>query len=177
MIEKGLDVVEERVDREVAPEGVLLGRAEGVVAVNQAIARVVELRRRHVAFGGASVCNGLSAAAPRLRPGAGRWPLRSSSSPKRHVRQTEAPADDPAVAEELLDLVGLRRGADVEVLRLAAQEQVAHAAADQVRRVVGLIEPVENFQGFWIDELARQHVLGSRHDLRVAHRIGIVAKR
>ena len=35
------------------------------------------------------------------------------------VREFEAPPDDPAVAEELLDLTGSRGGRDVEVLRLA----------------------------------------------------------
>jgi hypothetical protein len=52
---------------------------------------------------------------------------------KADVRKAEAPADDPAVPEELLDLVGMRRGADVEVLGPPAEEQIAYAAADQIR--------------------------------------------
>ena len=44
------DVVEQRVDREVAPERVLFGRAERVVAVDQAVARVVD----SVVVGGAA---------------------------------------------------------------------------------------------------------------------------
>ena len=48
------------------------------------------------------------------------------------VRQAETPADDPAVPEQPLDLVRMRRGADVEVLRPAAEQQIAHAATDEV---------------------------------------------
>ena len=65
---------------------------------------------------------------------------------KPDVREAEAAADDPAVPKELLDLVGMRRGADVEVLRPPAKQQVAHAAADQVRRRAGFVKPIEDFQ-------------------------------
>ena len=51
------------------------------------------------------------------------------------VREAEAPPDDAAVAEQGPHVLrpGARR--DVEVLRLAAEQQVAHAAADEVRLV------------------------------------------
>src|SRR5437016_5117641 len=50
------------------------------------------------------------------------------------VCQSKTTADDPAVAEELFDLIRMRRRADVEVFRPAAQQQIADAAADQIRQ-------------------------------------------
>ena len=50
------------------------------------------------------------------------------------VGQAEAAADEEGVAEELLDLVGMGVRADVEVGRLAAEEEVADRAADEVGR-------------------------------------------
>ena len=44
-----------------------------------------------------------------------------------HVREVEAAPDQPAVAEELADLLGVRVGRDVEILRAHAEQQVAHA--------------------------------------------------
>ena len=67
------------------------------------------------------------------------------------VRETEAPADDPAVPEQLLDLVRMRRGADVEVLGPAVEQQVADAAPDEIRRVVRLVEPVEHLERVGVD--------------------------
>ena len=49
------------------------------------------------------------------------------------VRQAEAPAHEPAVAEQPLHLLRQRVGRDVEVLRFQAEQQIAHAAADQKR--------------------------------------------
>ena len=40
----------------------------------------------------------------------------------------------------------VRGRADVEVLRPASEEQVAHAAADQVGDVVVLVELIEDFE-------------------------------
>ncbi len=54
------------------------------------------------------------------------------------VGEPEAAADDPAVPEQLLDLVRMRRRADVEVLGPAPEQEVAHAAADQVGDVLAL---------------------------------------
>ena len=70
------------------------------------------------------------------------------------MREAEAPADDPAVAKELLDLVRMRRRADVEILRPAVQQQVADAAADQIRDVVVLVQPVKDFERAGIDVAA-----------------------
>ena len=81
--------------------------------------------------------------------------------PEPHVRQAEAPADDPAVLEERLDLVGMRRRADVEVLRAPAEQQVADAAADEIRDVAVLMEAIEDFERVGIDLRSGERVRGS----------------
>ena len=67
------------------------------------------------------------------------------------VRQTKAAADDPAIAEQLLDPVRMGRRSNVEVFRLAVQQQVAHAAANQVGDVIVLVEPIEHLQRVRVD--------------------------
>ena len=79
--------------------------------------------------------------------------------PELDVREAEPAADDPAVAEELLDLVGMRRGADVEILRPPAEQQVADAAADEIGGVIVLVQPVQDLEGVGIDVATRDRVL------------------
>ena len=50
-----------------------------------------------------------------------------------HVHEPEATADDERAPEQRLDLLRMRVGRDVEVLRLDAEHQVAHRAADDER--------------------------------------------
>ena len=44
-----------------------------------------------------------------------------------HMREPKAPADQAAIAKQPLHLFGQRVGRDVEVLRLDAEQQIAHA--------------------------------------------------
>ena len=131
---EGADVVEERVDREVAAERVLFGRAVGVVALDQAVVRArfaaivaasprprrsarsarVDVRRSSAAASSASAISASGLGGIDLAPE--RRDLDGLGA-ELDVREAEAPADDPAVAKELLDLVRMRRGPDVEVLR------------------------------------------------------------
>ena len=143
-----LDVVEERVQREVAPERVFFGRAERVVVMNQQIAdRPRSARRRgdgrhrgRFFFGAgrnlAAECRDLDDFRPEL-----------------HVRQPKAAADDPAVPEKALDLIRVRGGADVEVFRRAAEQQIPHAAADQIGDMVELPQPVQDLERVGVDVL------------------------
>ena len=85
-----------------------------------------------------------------------------------HVREMEAPADQPAVAEQLLDLVRMRVGRDVEILRVQAEQQVAHGAADQKGLVAGFLEPVEDLQRIRGDVGARDRMLVAGDDPRFA---------
>ena len=97
--------------------------------------------------------------------------------PELDVREAEAPADDPAVAKELLDLVGMRRCPDVEILGAPTDEQIANAAADEIGDVVELPQPVENFEGVGIDVAPRDRVLSARNDPRLGHRRALYQKR
>jgi len=162
---EGGDVVEERVDREVAAEGVFLGRAERVVAMDQVLAfGRRRVGRRHAV--GDDLFSRANLASERRHLDH----LRSELD----VREAEAAADDPAVAEELLDLMRVRRRADVEILRAAAEQEIADAAADEVRDVLALAEPVQHLECVSVDVAARYRMLIAWNDPRVAHRAAIV---
>ena len=51
-----------------------------------------------------------------------------------------------AVAKELAHVFLTRIGDDVEILGLAAEQQVAHTAADQEGLIAMLVETVEDFE-------------------------------
>jgi hypothetical protein len=86
-----------------------------------------------------------------------------------HMREAEPASDDPAVPKEALDLVRMRRGADVEVFRPPVEQQIADAPTDQVGQVIVLVEAVEHFQRIRVDLRARDRVLRARHDHRLSH--------
>ena len=86
------------------------------------------------------------------------------------VRQTETPADDPAVAEEFLDLVRVRRRSDVKIFGPATQKQIADAAANQIGDVIALMETIEDLQRIGIDLLPRNRMRFPRDDDRITHR-------
>jgi hypothetical protein len=86
-----------------------------------------------------------------------------------HVHETEAAADHPAVPEEALDLVGMRRGSDVEVFRAAAQKQIAHTSTDEVRGESRFLEAIEHLQRVGIDISTRERMFGTRDDGRRHH--------
>ena len=60
------------------------------------------------------------------------------------MRQTETSADQPAVAEEALDLLRQRVGRDIEILGLQADHQVADTTADQKGRESRLAQAIED---------------------------------
>ena len=67
------------------------------------------------------------------------------------MREPEAPADDAAVAEERAHVLGAGARRDVEVLGLAAEEEVAHAAADEVGLVAAALEAPDDLGGVGVD--------------------------
>ena len=73
---------------------------------------------------------------------------------KMDMGEPKPAADEPAVAEGLLDLA--RRGVrgDVEVLGLAAEQQVAHTAPHKVGEISMLFQLVEDPYGVVADPLA-----------------------
>src|SRR5581483_10237771 len=151
------DVVEERVDREVAPLRILKRRAERVVIRDQEIF-VLFIRR----------------ASLRLAP-EGRD--LDDLILKDDVHQPEAPADDAAVAEETADVARMRIRRDVEVLRLPVHQQIAHAASAQIRAIAAAMQPVENLQNVFRNAAARDRVIAAidyRRTGVVIHRCRIV---
>jgi len=122
-------IVEESVDREVAPTCVLGRGTEDIVLADQEIVRVAPSR-----LGLGPEGRGLD------QPVA-----------VHDVHQPEAPADDPAVAKQPLDLAWMGLGSDVEVLGLAAEEQIADAAADEIGLVATALQTRQHPQGVLID--------------------------
>jgi Asp-tRNA(Asn)/Glu-tRNA(Gln) amidotransferase A subunit family amidase len=88
------------------------------------------------------------------------------------VRQAEAPADQPAIAEQRLDLLGRGVGGDVEVLRMPADQQVAHGAADEEGAEAAFAQAIEHAQRVGADVLARDHVRIARNRARMHLRDG-----
>ena len=136
---EGRDVVEEGVDGEIAAEGVLLRAAEGVVAADQRVA----LFGRRLAPEGRDL---------------------DHLAPEPHVTEPEPPAHHEAVPEQLLHLLGMGVRRDVEVLRLALQEQVAYTSPDQVTFEPVILQAIEDLQGIGVDVLAGEVVLWPRQD-------------
>ena len=177
------DVVEERVDREVAPERILFRRAERVVAMDHAIVRTRPgevgafrlrlLRPRIRGIGRVLGC------CLDHRVDARRHFRRIDLAPERrhldglgtelHMRETESSADDPAVAEQLLDLMRMGRRSNIKILRAASQQEIAHTAAHQIRDVVVFVQAIQDLEGIGIDVSPRDSVVGSRNDGRVHH--------
>ena len=171
------DVVEQRVDGEIAAERVFFRRPERVVAVNQmfvvpSVDVRLAVRRRGRAGRG---LDGLGEDGRRHRVLA----LRDLPPERRdlnhllselHVGEPEAPPDDPAVPEQFLHLIRVRRRADVEVFRTAAKQQIADAAAHQIGDVIELPEPVQDLERVGIDVTSRDGVLVPRNDPRLGHR-------
>jgi hypothetical protein len=87
--------------------------------------------------------------------------------------EAEPATDNPAVAEQFLDLVRMRRCADIEVLRPAAQEQIPDAAADEVRYIVVFVESVKDLESGRIDVSTGYRMRGPRKDGRFHHHLGL----
>ena len=170
-------VVEQRVDGEVAAKRVLFRRAVDVVALDEALAgerrSTVSGVRRPRALpplrASAGLCLGIGADVAPERGDLNRL------GTELDVGQPEAAADDPAVAERALDLVGLRRRADVEILGPPPQEQVADAATDEIGGVAQLLEPTHHFQRVGVDVAAGEGMLCTWQDDGLNHRLRSIA--
>jgi len=133
-------IEEQRVDRKIAPEGVLLDVAEHVVAQDAAVIEFVLVvvgpghaaERRHLDQGAAFA----------------------------YMRQAEPPADQPAARKHVVHFLGGGAGGHVEVLGRLAQQQVAHAAADDEGLVAGVLQILDDFAGVRAQLLESDAVLG-----------------
>ncbi len=65
--------------------------------------------------------------------------------------QTKSTTDNPAVSEDPLYFVRVRGGADVEILRRATEQQIAHTAPYQIGDVVELAQAVEDLERVGVD--------------------------
>lgn len=80
------------------------------------------------------------------------------------MRQTETAPDQVATAEQFLYFFRPGIGGDVEILRFPPQQHVAHAAADQIGLIAGLLQAVQHLQGAIADICARDGVLSAGYD-------------
>ena len=122
-----IEVVEERVDGEVATNRVLVGVAEDVVAANEEVVRPFAVLGLDLDLRAATEGRDLD----RLRA-------------EHDVGETEAPPDDAAVAEERPHVLGTRAGRDVVVLRRPAEEEVPDASSDEVGLEPSPLEPAND---------------------------------
>src|SRR5205814_2157450 len=76
----------------------------------------------------------------------------------------KAPSDDAAVAEETAHFHRMGVGGDVEIFRLAIHQQIAHAAATQVRAIAAAMKTVQNFQHIFGNATPRDRMLRSIDD-------------
>ena len=171
---EGADVVEQRVDGEVAPEGVFLRRAVGVVALDQPIAAraargarccrvsrrraVQRLGRSDQPSRSASSASAISASGVSSRRSTCRRNVATSIVlvPNLTCARRKRRPMIQQLRNSFLTWCGMRRRADVEVLGPAIQQQVANAAADQIGDVVVLVEPVEDLESVGIDVCRRE---------------------
>src|SRR5690606_31647202 len=89
-----------------------------------------------------------------------------------HVRQTEAATDQPAVAEQVLDLLRRGVGGHVEILGRTADQQVAHGAADQERVEAAVLQSIQDAERIGADLLAGNPVLTALNRARPQRRAG-----
>jgi hypothetical protein len=85
-------------------------------------------------------------------------------------------ADQAAVAEQLLDLLGRGVGGHVEILGLEPGQQVAYGAAHQAGAVAGLVQPVQHAHGIGRDAPTRDRVLVARDDPQRRRNGGVVGR-
>ena len=88
--------------------------------------------------------------------------------------QPEAAADEAAVGKDLFHLVGVSRGADIEILGPVPQEQVPDTSAHQVGDVSVAMKSVQDLQGIRVDQGAGQTVFGTGNDVGLRERCGIL---
>jgi hypothetical protein len=81
-----------------------------------------------------------------------------------YVRQPEAAADNPAVAEEPLDVVRMSARPDIEVLRTTMEEQIAYAATYEISLEVRRVKAIQDAEGIRIDVLSREAMFAPRDD-------------
>ena len=155
------DVVIKPVDREIAAARVLFLGAEDILVGNGG--RVLLLRRGFLAVG--IVIGGIAGCFLQHAVGDGAEGRHLDDlASKAHMHQAETPADDARVVAQLADFLGARVGDDVEVLGLAPEHEIAHAAADEEAGVAGIAQAMQDLEGVFTDQRAGNGMLRARED-------------
>ena len=141
---KVIDRVVQRIGSEIAPDRVVLDRAENVVA--QQPPPFVQLP--------------VSAAVVNI--GAERRDLDDLAT-EDDMSDAKTTPDQARIAKQVAHLLGRRARRDVEILRVATHEQVAHRAADQITGVTGIAQAVQHAQCVRADVLARDRMRVARN--------------
>jgi hypothetical protein len=136
------DVVEQRVDGEVSTPRVLLRGAPGLRHLRQRRpGRLVGVGLHRLVLGLFPVVGAFR----RLRARAEGSDLDDGIA-EEDVNQPEAASDRARVAEQVPNFPRAGVGRQVEVLRRAAEHEVADAASNEVREVPGLLEAVQDLE-------------------------------
>ena len=83
---------------------------------------------------------------------------------KPDVRKPKPPADQAAVEEQLADLLWGRVGGDIKILGFATEQEVAYTPAGEVAPIPAGLQPVEHFEGIFIDVLTADAVLSTLYN-------------
>ena len=84
------------------------------------------------------------------------------------VHEPEPAADDERAPEQWLHLLGPRIGRDVEILRLDAEQQIAHGAADDVRLESRVLQSARHVERAARELCAAQRMIGRTVDTLLA---------
>jgi hypothetical protein len=149
MIDDGkiTDVVIQGVDGEIAPEGVFFHAAVDVVA------------KDHAAVVDIAVV--LTLLVHRHGPEGGHF---DDFGAEEHMSQAEASADQATVAKQIAHLLRPGVGGYIEILGLAAQQEIADTSPNDIGLETRLLEPVEDLERIVGYMLTRDLVLLSRND-------------
>ena len=67
------------------------------------------------------------------------------------MRETKPAPDQPAVAKCRPYLLRRGIGGDIEVLGFPPEQEIAYAAANQIRLIAGFFQAIKNFNGIFTD--------------------------
>ena len=87
------------------------------------------------------------------------------------VRETKAAADQPAIAEQIVNLIGIGVRDDVEVFRMPIEQEIAHSAADEKRLEACALQAVQDFERVGRDVGPADVVFRARNDDRTVTRL------
>ena len=137
------DVVVECVDGEVTAKGVFFQAAVDIVADNAPF-------RIHMALPAARFILRVQCAESRHF---------NDLPAEHHMRETEAAADQPAITEQATYILRARIGGNIEILRLAPEQQIAHTTANQMGLIARILQAVQHLQRIGADIAPGNRVL------------------